>query len=90
MPKSEAYRPQRSCIACRRKDDPATFFRVSRLAGGRVVIWGPGVFGRSAYLCRTEECLGRGLSKRLTNSLRTGASPAEIETLRKELECKLR
>ena len=82
---------QRTCIGCRRKGDQATFLRVSRMSGGRVVLWGKACEGRSAYLCEKSECMEAALAKgRLERALKTPVSADDRERLRKELECKLR
>lgn len=84
--------PQRTCIACRRKGDQSSFLRVSRLAGRRVVVWEPGrEAGRSAYLCRRDDCIEKGLEKdRLTKALKVPVGPEHRAELRTELLCKLR
>lgn len=84
--------PQRSCIACRRKGDQASFFRIARLRSGElgVVDFGP-PYGRSGYLCRTDVCVRNGLAKdRLPRAIKISVSPEQREALLNELICKLK
>ena len=67
--------PQRSCIACRRKQDKRDLIRLV-CSGGNVEI-DPigGKAGRGAYLCPKYECWEIGLKKnRLEYALRTTVS----------------
>lgn len=83
--------PQRTCIACRRKGDQNSFLRVSRAIGGRALLLGQGVLGRSAYLCPSESCIESGLMKgRLERALKGAVTQEERERLKDELLCKLR
>lgn len=82
--------PQRTCIACRRKGDQASFLRVR--SDGAKLGWAPhAALGRSAYLCPHAACLEKGLRRdRIGRALRREVSPEAIERLREEAECKLR
>jgi len=84
-------RPERTCVACRRKDHPSTLFRVSNdPQHGPVLIEHGAAPGRSAYLCRTIECIENGLAKgKLARSLKTAISAEQTEAIKKELICKL-
>ena len=83
--------PIRTCIGCRKKSHPRELLRISRHPEKGVIVVESGAApGRSAYLCRTAECIEAGLSKsRLSRSLKTPLSPNEIEAIQKELICKL-
>ena len=85
------HRPERTCIACRRKDHPSAFFRVSnQRTQGPVLIESGAAPGRSAYLCRSIECVENGLAKgKLARSLKTAISAEQTEAIKKELICKL-
>lgn len=86
-----SHEPQRTCIGCRRKDDQGSFLRVSRESGGRVVFCEKGGIGRSAYICRTEACIGAALVKeKLARALKIGVTEAQKAELKEELVCKLR
>ncbi|MBL8059796.1 MAG: YlxR family protein [Chthonomonas sp.] len=56
--------PLRTCIACRKKGEQATLFRVRARE----------TEGRGAYSCRNAACLDKTL-KRLAQALRTTISP---------------
>lgn len=81
--------PERTCIACKRKSDQGFFWRVARNIEGRVALWEG--LGRSAYICKTKECLEAALSKgRLERALKGTVSSEDRRVLREELICKLR
>jgi len=80
---------ERTCIACKRKSDQASFWRVAREFEGRVTLWKG--HGRSAYICKSLECLEAGMAKgRLERALRGAVSNEDKRVLREELICKLR
>lgn len=80
---------ERTCIACKRKTDQASFWRVARDFEGRATLWKG--LGRSAYICKTEACLERAMHKgRLERALRGPVSDEDRHALREELKCKLR
>ncbi|WP_084179425.1 YlxR family protein [Fimbriimonas ginsengisoli] len=88
-PQATSHRPHRTCIACRRKGEQGSFFRVSRSVGGCVTLWQGN--GRSAYMCRTAACVEAALSKgRLDRAIRGRVDQAERIALREILLCKLR
>ena len=83
--------PERTCIGCKRKGDQDSFLRVSRDSGGRVVVCEKGGIGRSAYMCRSAECIEAALSKeRLARATRATLGEADKLGLKEELVCKLR
>lgn len=80
---------ERTCIACKRKTDQVSFWRVARNLEGRVAMWNG--LGRSAYICKTSECLEGAMAKgRLERALRGSVSNEDKRVLREELICKLR
>ncbi len=90
-PQAANHTPERTCIGCRRKDDQSSFLRVSRESGGRVIVCEKGGVGRSAYICRSAECVESALAKeKLARALRTSVEGAYKTKLKEELVCKLR
>src|SRR5437762_11528381 len=68
--------PQPTCIACRRKGDQSSFYRVS--------------LGRSAYICKTLACVTIGLTKdKLTRALKHPISEDERNKLLEHLSAAL-
>ena len=79
-------KPQRTCAACRRKGEQATFLRIVAAADGRIGL-NPAarLQGRSAYICRNLNCYELALKNRsLERSLRRQI-PEEILQELKEL-----
>ena len=77
---------QRSCAACRQKQDKSHLVRIVRSPEGgiRLDISGRAP-GRGAYLCPREECLNMALKKgSLSRSLHSSLSAEEQEAIRKE------
>lgn len=83
--------PQRTCIACRRKADQSSFFRVAKSREGVFTILDSGPsYSRSVYLCPSSECVEKGLGKgRLAKSLRREIGQAELDDIANDLICKL-
>ncbi len=80
---------ERTCIACKRKSNQGFFWRVARNIEGRVAMWEG--LGRSAYICKRQECLDGALAKgRLERALRGTVSNEDRQALREKLVCKLR
>ncbi|MEX2373744.1 MAG: YlxR family protein [Dehalococcoidia bacterium] len=76
--------PQRTCVACRRTGEQASFVRLVRTPEQAVAVdegrrHAP---GRGAYLCRDLACWERGLRGALTGSLRTALTEDIREALR--------
>ncbi len=81
--------PERTCIACRNKNDQGFFWRVARDFEGRVALWKG--HGRSAYICKKQECIDGALSKgRLERALKGPVASEDRRVLQDELICKLR
>ncbi len=81
--------PLRTCIACRRKDEQSSYFRVCRTQDATVALWSGN--GRSAYICRRPECLKSAFEKgRLERALKGQVRAESREALYVELVCKLR
>lgn len=49
--------PERSCIACRKKDDKKNLFKIVENDGVELYDREQKLEGRSRYLCKTKECL---------------------------------
>src|SRR4051812_24998059 len=90
------HKTQRTCVTCRRKEDQGSFFRVSRDAdsngtGGRVGLWKGrerNRRGRSAYICRTADCVNAAMSKgRLDRALKGKVMDEERLALQEVLLC---
>ena len=78
---------ERQCLACRTHRDQKEFIRIVRSREGFFLDPGPKVHGRSAYLCRDKDCIGRALSRRSLTRAFGAAVPKEIlERLEKEGE----
>lgn len=81
--------PQRSCIACRRRNDQASFLRLAFPKDGSL-----GLFqgsGRSAYVCPDRSCLDEAFSKgKLDRALRRAVPAPDKEACKQVLICKLR
>ena len=77
---------QRSCVACRQKQDKNALVRIVRSPEGGIRL-DPGgrAPGRGAYLCPREACLNLALKKgSLSKSLHSSLSAEEQEAVRKE------
>jgi predicted RNA-binding protein YlxR (DUF448 family) len=79
--------PQRTCVACRRTGEQASFVRLVRIAAdtGATVEVDDGkrhVPGRGAYLCREASCWERGLRGALAGNLRVTLTEHNREALR--------
>lgn len=93
MAESETKRkPERTCIACRRKGAPDSFFRIARRNDEEL-----GLFdrkqsqGRTAYVCPVEQCIEKALAKdRLARALKKPVGEAARARLKDLLICKLR
>jgi hypothetical protein len=72
--------PQRTCIGCRQVKAKGELLRLARQLDGRVEVDGRGP-GRGAYVCASEECLGRALKGgRLTQAFRKPCQAGESLT----------
>ena len=55
----------RMCIACRKYGEQGKMIRVMRSDGSLILSPGKKTFGRSAYLCRSAECVEKALKRGL-------------------------
>jgi hypothetical protein len=80
------HKPQRTCIACREIKDKRELIRVVRTPTGQVILDPTGkANGRGAYLCRTGDCLEKGLQKgHLVRALKKTLSMEEVQALQAE------
>lgn len=84
--------PQRTCIACKRKDVQGYFIRLAKPTGLELAVLPSGPSqGRSAYVCPTEPCIKEAFAKgRINHALRQSVPTEELERLRRKIECKPR
>ncbi len=84
--------PIRTCIGCRGKFEQATLFRIAKTENDRLELNETGSSkGRSAYMCKTLECVEQALRKdALARTLRTPVSAQSKKDLEEILRCKLR
>ena len=77
------YRPQRTCVACRKVRAKQELIRIVRISDGKLEVdTGGKKAGRGAYLCRASKCWEIGLKgSRLEYALRTSLTPDNREQL---------
>jgi predicted RNA-binding protein YlxR (DUF448 family) len=74
----------RRCAACRRLEERSLLWRVIRRAEGGVVL--DRGMGRSAYLCRSPDCLEEARKRRrLQRALRCPVPDSVLDTLQERL-----
>lgn len=76
--------PQRMCVGCQEMKSKRELLRIVRTPAGSVE-WDPSgkKAGRGAYICPTEECLGKAVKqKRLEKALNQSIEDEVYETLR--------
>jgi predicted RNA-binding protein YlxR (DUF448 family) len=74
----------RRCAACRRLEDRSLLWRVIRRAEGGVVL--DRGMGRSAYLCRSPDCLEEARKRRrLQRALRCPVPDSVLDSLQERL-----
>ena len=80
------HKPQRTCVACREIKDKRELIRVVRTPTGQIMLDPTGkANGRGAYLCRTGDCLAKGLQKgHLARALKVTLSMEEVQALQAE------
>ncbi|MGH9026629.1 MAG: YlxR family protein [Acidimicrobiia bacterium] len=77
-------RPRRTCVGCRRVNDPADLTRLARRPDGTLAVGrGP---GRGAWVCSAECLVTAGARGALGRALRGEITPAEVLTLREKLD----
>lgn len=55
---------QRSCIACRKKDDKSIFIKIIKNKNGDILIdTNNNLEGRGAYICNSIECLEKAIKE---------------------------
>lgn len=84
--------PERTCIACRSKQEQSSLLRVTLDRNMRlgVIERGPS-FARSAYVCPTLTCIETAFGKgRFERALRRRLSADDVRTIKSDLECKLK
>lgn len=83
--------PERTCIACREKDQKKQFFKIVRTAEQQVLFDEFGkIDGRSIYLCKKFKCVDRALHTQkgdpIQHHLKTKLTLIQKEVLFKQLE----
>ena len=75
--------PERSCVACRTRDQKRSLIRLVRTPDGQVQVDPTGRQpGRGAYLCAGQGCWNAALKRKALNrALRTVLTAEEIATL---------
>lgn len=83
--------PERTCIACRSKQEQSSLFRISLDRNNRLgVIERGSSFARSAYVCPASSCIETAIQKgRFDRALRRKLSAEDVRTIKSDLECKL-
>lgn len=74
--------PERMCIACRSKAEQRSFFRIRSRSAEES--------GRSAYVCRTSQCVAAACQgTRFSRAFRRAVAPEELARIRETLACQL-
>lgn len=83
--KRPGHIPERTCISCSRKGPKGSFLRVVRLPDGSVVVSvDPKVYGRSAYVCPSVDCIERSL-KRLEGKVKIKLNEEDRQKIKNDL-----
>jgi hypothetical protein len=83
--KKPGHIPERTCISCGRKGERSSFFRVVRTKEGNVLFADDEkIHGRSAYICRREECL-KLAGKKIERALKISIDPSQRKDLFEKL-----
>ena len=79
------YKPERMCIACRKRFPQDRLIRIVKTAEG-LVPYEKGVSGRSCYLCGSRECMSAAFKKNLfARSFRSEVPRAQLQELAEKL-----
>lgn len=79
--------PERTCLGCRAKRPKQELLRLVRDPGGVRPDPTGKAPGRGAYVHRDPDCIGKATREgSLARALRVSLSPADLATLRKEIE----
>lgn len=61
-------KPERTCIACRKKGDKSLFFKIVLSKNGEIAIEkDKKLNGRGAYICKNEECVAKCVKNKALN-----------------------
>ena len=58
---------ERTCIACRNKNNQNEMIRISKINGIITVEKKHSAFGRGAYICKNKDCVALVINKKLLN-----------------------
>ena len=79
------YRPERTCIACRKRLPQDRLIRIVKTPEG-LRLYEKGLSGRSCYLCGSSECMSAAFKKNLfARSFRSEVPKAQLQELAKKL-----
>lgn len=83
--KNPGHIPERTCISCSKKGPKGSFLRVVRLKDGSVVVsTDPKIYGRSAYVCPSVDCIERSV-KRLEGKVKIKLSDEDRQRIKNDL-----
>lgn len=78
--------PLRMCIACRESKTKENFIRVVKTNDGFTVDNSNKIMGRSAYICKNDDCISKVIKNRLLNKTFKQEIPMELyNALREKL-----
>ncbi len=83
----KAFKPQRTCVVCRKRFDQDELLAITRLKDGSVLLnEGHKKAGRSVYLCKKDECSKKARGSKGKNPLKYWLKVEIPEGIWKELE----
>lgn len=79
--------PIRTCLGCRERSGKSSFVRIVKNKEGSVLVDESGRLpGRGAYICLTDECINKGLKKKVIDkALKTNISVSVLDEFKKEI-----
>ncbi len=87
-------RPERSCIACRRKGKKGELIRMTDSPAGVIIDYAEKLPGRGAYVCPERECMEKllkpGGGGALSRALKRDVAPPAREAFYEELSAKIK
>ena len=79
--------PERTCVACRKKNDKTELIRFVKTPDGHIT---PDIRcrmnGRGAYVCRDEKCIEKALKGILFRRLKADLSNEDVSKIKAEFE----
>ena len=85
--KSDKRTPRRRCVGCGKSFDQKELWRIRRIDNDEYIIdKDNSSFGRSAYICKNEECIKAAIKKRgFDRAFRKSVSKAFYDLVEEEL-----